>query len=254
MDKPNVWIIDIETFPLTASVWGLRDQNIALNQIKSDWSVMAWGAKKLGDPASKVIYKDVRGQKNLRDDSKILKDIWKILDEADIVITQNGQSFDGPKLNARFMLHGMPPPSPYKHLDTYRIVKRVAEFTSNKLEYLTEKLCTKYKKLSHGKFPGQSLWNECEKDNKEAWDEMKKYNIHDVLSTEELYLKIRAWAPESMPTPHDSRDSGQCKVCGSSDIESRGVYQLKSGDYKKIHCLNCRSWRRGEKVPTKRAA
>jgi len=180
MEKLRTLVFDIETTPITAYVWGLKDQNISLNQIVKDWSVMAYGAKWLGE--KKVYYQDTRHD---RDDKKVLQGIWKLLNEADIVITQNGQSFDGPKLNSRFILNGMQPPSPYKHLDTYRIVKRVMEFTSNKLEYLTDKLCTKYKKLHHHAFPGMSLWSECLKGNMKAWEEMKTYNIHDVLSTED---------------------------------------------------------------------
>src|ERR1017187_8428682 len=180
MNTQKVLVLDIETAPIIACVWGLKDQNIGLNQIQRDWSIIAYGAKWLGDPATKMMYEDLRNFKDITDDTKLLKSLWKLLDEADILITQNGQSFDAPKINARFILHGMKPPSPYRHLDTYRIVKRVTEFTSNKLEYLTDKLCTKYKKLHHHKFPGMSLWNECLKNNRAAWEEMKIYNIHDV--------------------------------------------------------------------------
>lgn len=244
--NPKVLVLDIETWPMKASVWGLKDVNISLNQIQDDWSVMGWGAKWFKAPASEVMYEDVRKQRNLRDDRKILQAVWNLLDEADIVITQNGQSFDGPKLNARFILHGMPPPSPYRHLDTYRIVKRVAKFTSNKLEYLTAKLCTKYKKLSHAKFPGQSLWNECEKRNPKAWDEMRTYNIHDVLSTEELYIKLQAWAPETMPKPHDTDNNTKCGVCGAYQVVNNGLRFANKAAYRRLHCLNCGAWSKGD--------
>jgi len=54
---------------------------------------------------------DQRYAKNIEDDSGILREIWKMLDEADIVITQNGRKFDQKKLNARFILNGFKPPS-----------------------------------------------------------------------------------------------------------------------------------------------
>lgn len=227
-------IFDIETSPIQAYVWGLRDQNISLNQIVEDWKVLAWGAKWLGE--SKIHYEDVRKQT----EKQILQGIWELLDEADIVITQNGQSFDSRRLNARFIQHGMCPPSPYKHIDTYLLIKRVADFTSNKLEYLTAKLCTKYKKLDHGKFPGMSLWNECLKGNRKAWDEMKVYNIHDVLSTEELYTKIRAWGPINMPKVYGNEAS--CTVCGSP-AQRRGPVNGKPTQ-QRIHCKNseCGRW------------
>lgn len=243
MDNPNVLIFDIETSPILAYVWGLKDQNIGLNQIKEDWYVMAWAAKWLGEPASKIRYADKRHDTT---DRKILMKLWHLLDQADIVITQNGKGFDTPKLNARFIQYGIKPPSPYKHLDTYLIVRNAAAFTSNKLEWLTDKLCTKFKKLSHGRFPGMSLWTECLKGNNQAWNEMKRYNIHDVLSTEEFYNKIKAWAPASAPRVFNRPDC--CGVCGSKHVERRGYERKVVAVYRKLHCLDCGRWTTGERL------
>lgn len=240
MDTQKCLVLDIETSPITAYVWGLKDQNIALNQIVKDWQVMAFAAKWLDEPVSSTFYYDTRKQS----EKAILELMLQLLDEADIVVTQNGQSFDIPKLNARFIHYGMYPPSPVKHLDTYRIAKKVAEFTSNKLEYLTDKLCTKYKKLSHKKFPGMALWTECLKGNKEAWEEMKRYNIHDVLSTEELYNKLKAWTPNSMPAVYNN---GACSVCGENKLQRRGFARKAKLVYQRLHCQACGHWGIGER-------
>ena len=241
-------VFDIETSAITAQVWGLKDQNIGLNQIVEDWHLMSFAAKWLGDPPSKVMYMDQSGVKDIRNDKKLLQAMWNLLDEADTVITQFGTGFDAPKLNSRFVMSGMKPPSPYQHLDTYRIAKRSFGFTSNKLEYLTDKLCTKYKKLSHKKFPGMSLWNECKNGNKAAWKEMKKYNIHDVLSTEELYTKLRAWAPETMPKPYEvasiNRDCGICGALGT--VFGNGTRQIKTKRYQRLLCNRCGSYSKGD--------
>jgi hypothetical protein len=238
----KVLILDIETSPIVAYVWDLKEQYVALNQIKHDWFVMAWSAKWLGDSSSKIVYHDMRHKPHGADQT-ILVPLWKLLDEADVVITQNGKRFDGPKINARFMLNGMPPPSPYKHLDTYQLVKNVAKFTSNRLEYLTEKFCVKHKKITHGKYPGMALWKECLKGNIAAWNEMKRYNISDVLSTEELYLKIKAWAPQSMPTAYHTLKTGEkCRVCGSTNIQKRGVLRNIASVSQRFQCKDCGHW------------
>ena len=234
MGDPKVLVFDIETSPIVAHVWGLRDQNISLNQIVKDWQVIAFAAKWLGK--KKIHYCDSRTDS----EEVVLIAIWTLLNEADIVITQNGQNFDSRKLNARFIEYGMKPPKPYRHLDTYKIAKAAAEFTSHKLEYLTDKLCTKYKKLSHKKFPGMSLWNECLKGNIKAWNEMKTYNIRDVLSTEELYLKLRAWTPNTAP----SVSLIGCVSCGSKQLEKRGIDQTLKTAYQRLHCKNCGKWQR----------
>jgi len=72
---PKVLILDIETAPIEAFTWGLWDQNVGLNQIKADWTVLSWAAKWLGTPAKAVMYMDQSGAKNVRDDKKILKGI-----------------------------------------------------------------------------------------------------------------------------------------------------------------------------------
>ena len=243
MDKPKILVFDIELAPITAYVWGRRDVNIALNQIKKEWSVIAWAAKWLGE--SKVWYEDQRRARDIGDDKKILQKMWSLLNEADIVITQNGQSFDSRKLNARFIMNGMKPPSPYKHLDTYRIIRRVADFTSHKLEYLTDKLCTKYKKLAHANFPGMQLWTECLNGNMKAWDEMKRYNIHDVLSTEELYNKIKAWTPAAQAIYFDR---GACEVCHSRKLMSHGIRCFRVGKFRFYRCNDCAHVQKGGKV------
>lgn len=243
MIESKVLILDIETSPLIVYVWELKDQYVGLNQMIQDWEIMAWSAKRLGEPASSIRYYDKRHNK---DDKAILQPLWEMLNEADIVITQNGKAFDAKKINARFMLHKMPPPKPYKHLDTYLIAKNAAAFTSHSLEYLSERLNTKYKKLSHSKFPGLSLWKECLKGNKEAWEEMKKYNIHDVLSTEEFYLKIRAWAPASAPDVYSRL--GECKTCGSRHLIKQGFDRTKTGIWQQLQCTKCHRWQRGDKV------
>lgn len=230
----KVLVFDVETAPITAYVWGLRDQNIALNQIVKDWHVMAWGAKWLGQ--NKIYYADLSQNR----ERELLTAIWDLLDQADVVITQNGKSFDSRKLNARFIHYGMTPPSPYRHIDTYLLVKQAADFTSNKLEYLTDKLCVKYKKLSHNKFPGMTLWTECLKGNKVAWKEMRKYNIHDVLSTEELYERIKAWGPKNMPKLYSA--PATCSICGSR-AQRRGPVKGKP-KLRRLQCQNptCGKW------------
>ncbi len=238
MIKQKVLVFDIETSPLIAYAWGRRDVNIAVNQVVHDWYVLAFAAKWLGEPASAVIYRDQRASKPLSDDRKLLRTLWVLLDAADIVITQNGKNFDSKMINARFIMHGMRPPSPYRHIDTYQIARSTAKFTSNSLEYLTDKLCTKYKKLKHEKFPGMALWDGCLKGNKAAWDEMKKYNVHDVLATEELYMKLRAWAPVSAPAVFPDRAC--CETCGAKNsVAKNGFKVTRNGAHQRYCCLAC---------------
>lgn len=241
-NKPKILIYDIETAPLLSSTWGIWQQDVPLNMIERDWFILSWAAKWHGDPETKIMYMDQRNAKDIEDDKKILEGIWKLLNEADVVITQNGKSFDEKKLNARFILNGLKPPSPYEHIDTKRIASRKFAFTSNKLEYLTDKLCTK-KKSKHKKFPGFELWKECLKGNKEAFKELERYNKMDVLSLEELYNKLQPWAKEAnyMHLYEDIVCS-----CGNTKLIKYGTRTIKSGKYQMYLCNTCGSRYRGK--------
>lgn len=235
---PKVLLFDIETAPILAHVWGLWDNNVALNQIISDWHVLSWSAKWLNDPPSKVMYMDQRNAKNIEDDKVLLQGIWDLLDQADVVITQNGKNFDTKKLNARFVINKMQPPSSVKHIDTKVIASKIFGFSSNRLEYMTDKLCTKYKKLKHTEFPGHEMWKECLNGNQDAWKAMEKYNKYDVLSLEELYHKLIPWDNSlNFNLYHDEEDH-VCK-CGSTSFIKNGFYYTSSGKFQKHKCKSC---------------
>lgn len=241
-NKPNVLFLDIETAPLLSYTWGIWNQDIPLNMIEKDWFILSWAAKRLGDPDNKIMYMDQRNAKHIENDKKLLQGIWKLLDEADVIVTQNGKAFDEKKLNARFIMNGMKPPSPYEHIDTKKIASRKFAFTSNKLEYLTSKLCKK-KKSKHKKYPGFELWRECLNGNKDAFKEMESYNKMDVLSLEELYMKLQPWAKEANFMAISEKI--EC-ACGNSKFVKYGTRVIKSGKYQMYLCTSCGSRYRGK--------
>lgn len=234
--KPKVLLIDIETSPIEAFVWSLHDQNVSLPQVKTDWNILSWCAKWLGEKG--VFYQDLSAKKNKRDDRPLLKKIWELLDEADIVIGQNSNDFDLKKLNARFIQNRMQPPNNFKKIDTLKLARKHFGFTSNKLAHLTDILCTKYKKLEHKDFPGLDMWKECLSGNPKAWASMKKYNIHDVLSLEELYTKLIPWDSSVNFTLYDNSPTHTCS-CGSIKIHKKGYSYTSVGVYQRYRCMDC---------------
>lgn len=232
----KILLLDIETSPIISYTWGLFDQNVGLNQVKKDWHLLSWSAKWLNKNA--IMYQDQRNEKDISNDERIVRSMWKLLDAADIVITQNGKSFDIKKLNARFLLHGMQPPSSFRQIDTLRLARKHFAMTSNKLEYLSNKLCTKYKKLKVKKFPGFDLWAECLKGNMEAWTEMERYNKYDVLALEELYKKLIPWDSKINFALYSQDFSPEC-TCGSTGFVKNGYSYTNAGKFLRFKCRKC---------------
>lgn len=244
---PKVLLLDIETAPLRSFTWGLWQQNVGLNQIDSEWFILSFAAKWLGSPEDEVFYDDLRGVVGLEDDSKLLKQLWDLINEADVIIGQNSKKFDVKKINARFIMNGFQPPSPYKHIDTLQIAKAVFGFTSNKLEWMTDKLCTKYKKQKHNKFSGFDLWKGMLDDNIEAWQECEIYNKYDVLSLEELYIKLAPWDKTHPNFNLFHEEHKHVCRCGSSDIVEDGFAYTSKSKFQQYRCNSCGATTRSTK-------
>lgn len=186
-------VIDIETSPIEGLVWGTWKQNLSIEQIKTDWSILSYAAKWVNEP--KIFYEATggRGVDKVRDDSVLLPGLLKLLNEADRIVAQNGFKFDIKKINWRLAERGFPPPDKNLRVyDTLLASRRLFAATSHKLGWLSEHL-TDTPKSKHRKFPGWELWLECLKDNPAAWAEMKKYNIQDIKATEKLWRRQQAW-------------------------------------------------------------
>lgn len=241
MKKPKILALDIETAPMELLGWQLYDASFSVNQIETDWSILAWSAKFVG--RDKIYYQDTSKQRNIRDDAKILKDIHALIEEADILLSQNGVKFDVPKLNARFIANGLKPLDIRKkpHIDTKKLAKRTFGFTSNSLEYLCQVLRVKHKKMTHRKFAGFELWKECLAGNKAAWSEMKAYNVRDVIALEEVYKKLAPWGT-GVSLNLSASDKPICPECGENSLRKDGVKPRNGIARQRFSCSSCGAW------------
>lgn len=248
MNSPKILVLDIETAPIEAYVWGLWDQNIGIDFIKCDWTILSFAAQWVG--RKEVIYADTGGDGvgMVRNDKAITVQIRGLLDEADIVVAQNGKQFDVRKINARIIEHGLLPPSPYRVIDTMIEAKKYFAFTSQKLAW-TSKILTNSPKDEHKKFPGFELWKECLLDNPAAWAEMRKYNIRDIRATLLVYLKLRPWI-NNHPNMGMYTDKPACPKCGSKNVHARGIAVTQNATYQRFQCQTCGGWARGKTMQT----
>lgn len=186
--KQKVYVIDIETAPITAYAWGIWEENIQLDRIVRDWFVICFSVKELGK--KNIISHRLTAREVKRgDDKRIMKKMRDILDDADIVIAHNGDRFDIRKINARFMVHGIKYPSPYKSIDTLKVVKREFNLTSNKLDYICHLLGIKGK-IDTG---GQRLWNECLQGSEQALVKMSRYCDNDIKILEKVFIRLQPY-------------------------------------------------------------
>jgi uncharacterized protein YprB with RNaseH-like and TPR domain len=241
--SPKVLIFDLETTPLVTYTWGLFDQNIGLNQVLEKTTILSWAAKWLG--SDKIMYADVRNEKNPRNDKSIVKKLRDLIDEADYLVAHNLNKFDKKVLNYRIVKNKIQKPSSTKNLDTLVIAKRHFKADSYKLEHLTNELCTSHKKSTHGKFPGFTMWDQCLKGNKEAFKELEDYNIKDITSLEELFKILLPW--ENARLFEAFQDAHAACTCGSTQFQKKGFVTTAKFRYDRHVCKKCGAEYRGER-------
>jgi hypothetical protein len=188
-----------------------------------------------------MIYADQRGRRDMRNDKDLLKKLHALLEEADVIVTKNGKSFDKPVVYGRMAINEMHPPKPFKHEDVESLFRKHFALPYYNMDYLSQVFCKKYKKGRHKKFPGNELWDECLAGNPEAWDEMERYNRLDVLTTEELLDIVSPWGVSVNLNVMRSGDVFRCS-CGSADLEKRGFGYTKHGKFQQYRCRDCGSW------------
>lgn len=241
----NVLFLDIETAPLEAYVWGLWKQNVGLKFIKADFTILSFSMAWLNDDKVYHFNTGGKGVDKVRDDRFLCEVLWHALDKADIVVVQNGKSFDIPKINTRMFGYGMGPYSPIKIVDTKLVAKKHFGFSSNALAYMTDRYCT-VKKREHEKFPGFELWLAMLRDDPEGWKECRLYNDDDVASMKELYLKMLPWI-EGHPNvaAYENHHDVACPKCGSKHVVKRGIARTQTQQYQRYQCADCGGWSRG---------
>lgn len=224
-------LLDIETAPHRAYVWGLRNDYIPIERLVEHGYTLCWSAKWLD--SREMMFDSVRDSKP----EAMLRRIHKLLDEADAVIHFNGTKFDIPTLQGEFVRHGMGPPAPFKHIDLLKTCRRQFRFASNKLDYVSQ-LLGLGQKAQH---KGMSLWYGCMAGDPASWRVMERYNKQDVRLLEKLYRHVLPWIKGH---PNLSAIDGVecCPNCGGDRFQRRGYAVSQTRRYARLQCRDCGTW------------
>lgn len=229
-------MLDIETAPHLAAVWGLYDQNVATNQIIKPGYTLCWAAKWYGE--DEVIFDSI-----LSGNRKMIRHVHDLLSEADAVCHYNGTKFDIPTLNKEFLLQKLDPPAPYKQIDLLKVARSRFKLASNKLDYVAGQLGLG-NKVEH---KGFDLWLGCMAKKAEDWAQMEEYNKHDVVLLERVYDRLLPWI-KNHPNLSVYRGGACCPNCGSEKSQARGWQVARTMRYQRFQCRDCGTWFRQRKA------
>jgi len=243
--QPKVLLIDLETTPLQVHCWGTWKQRIGHEQVINDWFMLSYSAKWLFD--SKMYSSVLTPEEALhKDDSRITRELWKLFDQADVLIGHNILGFDLPKAQTRFLMNKLAPPSPFRVIDTLKVAQQNFRFASNKLDYIGQLLLND--KKIHTEY---QLWLRCLDGDAESLEKMLIYNRKDVLLLEEAYVFLRPYI-KNHPNMAIYQEAVEptCPTCGSTNIDECGHYTTSVNRYLAFRCKDCGAICRSRKVDT----
>lgn len=221
---------DLETAPTMAYVWSAWKQNVAPVQVEQHGRVICWAAKWVGE-------KEVMFGAEWSSDF-FIEELADLMDEADAVLTYNGDKFDQRVFNTELLKRGLKPVAPSKSLDLYKVVKKRFATFHARMDSIADLLGIQGK-LETGGF---ELWKGVMEGDPKAQKKMERYNRRDIKVLEKLYERLKGWIVNH---PSNSDSGEQCSNCGSDSLQKRGFHRTKVSKFQRFQCTECGSWHRG---------
>jgi len=148
------------------------------------------------------------------DDKAMMDKFFKVIEEAEEVVSHNGDHFDIKWIRTRFLMHGYKSIPNIKSVDTLQISRSKFNFQSNRLDAIGKQLKIGGK-LETG---GIQLWHDIiQRNSSKAMKLMVQYCKRDVELLEKVYVKLEGF---NKPKTHVAINSGgsdkcDCPYCGS---------------------------------------
>lgn len=246
MAEPKIVLWDIETTHNIAAIFRLFEDYTNHENLLQERYIVSASWKELGKEkvhSVSTLDDPKRYKRNPHDDRFVCETLHRVLSEADVIVAHNGDSYDIKFTEGRMLANGLSPLPPIPSIDTLKVAKSRLLLNSNKLDYLARLLGFGKKVKTENQW-WLDILNGGTK-AAQAIKKMVKYNKHDVVLLEKVFLKLRPYCAN-----HINRalfGGSGCPRCGSKHVQSRGTHKAISRTYARFQCQGCGGWFRTTK-------
>lgn len=249
----RILVLDIETQRAVVETFSLFRPFIHIDRVIVPTRVLCFAAKWRGEDS--MIFKSCWQDGDEPAYLRMMQSAWNLLNEADIVVTWNGDRFDVQWFEAEFVRLGLGRPMPYKSVDLIKTHKRFFKggMMSMKLDW-SSRMILKDRKVPHG---GADLWHDIRHGTRDerraACRVMREYNEHDVNLTARLFDEFLPYLQVNLALYERNDDELlHCTKCNGTDLKRDGTswYATLAGLYQMYRCKNpdCRATNRGKRL------
>jgi len=260
----KVLCLDIETQRAITETFTLYKPFIHIDRVIVPTRVLCFAAKWRDE--DKVIFKScwddpvTVGGTNPEAEAaylKMMQAAYDLCDEADIVVTYNGDRFDLDWFNWECGRLKLGRPGPYKSIDLIKTNK--TWFKGAQLSLKLDWSCRQWlkdRKVPHG---GTDLWHDIRwgtRDEKRAACKlMRQYNEYDTVLTGRLFEDYLPWLTVNLAlydTVAGEDDLLHCTKCNSTNVHRRGskYFVTLAGTYNLWRCADCNCTSKGSRRRT----
>lgn len=228
--SPKILIYDVETSRITANLWWSGKQYVGGSQITSETKIITVAFKWLG--SNKVHY--LKWDKN-QCDKELMREFLTYYNQADMVIGYNSDRFDNKIINARALKFNFDVNLYVKSLDLMKQAKSKFRLPGYSMNVLAKFLGVQTK-MQHS---GLSMWEAIQygnkKEAKKAMKMMIKYNVQDIIVTEQVYLRLRKYLKSPIHIGVlEGEGRTSCPICGNSNVKLHKTTTTSAGSIRRI--------------------
>ena len=226
----KVMIYDIETSRVPAMVFWTGKTYVSHGQLKEDPKIISIAWKWLGEDEVKTL---VWSKSHC--DKKLVKDFLLEYNKANMVIGQNNDKFDNRWVNARAAKHGLHINTMIKSFDIMKQAKRLFRLPSYSMAYMAKYFGVTNKQSHEGIHMWDMIQDGTKEEQAEYLQKMVDYNVGDIITTEELYLRLRKYMGHKV---HKGVFTGKpkwtCPNCGGSNVGIHSTQVTPAGTIQRI--------------------
>lgn len=229
----KILIYDIETARMRADIWWSGKQYINGNALTTEPAIITVAYKWFGSDEVKYL------TWNKGCDLFLMQDFLKEYNQADIVLGFNNNSFDNKYINSRALKHNLYVNTHVKSLDLMRQCKSLFRLPSYSLSYIARYLGLAGKMKHSGLDMWEAIQYGKKKEAKKAMKEMVKYNIQDIIVTENVYLILKKYLKHPIHAGVlNNKPATTCPVCTSNDLSLLKTTSTPAGTIQRIMKCN----------------
>lgn len=231
INPSKILVYDIETSRATAKVFWTGKQYVSYKQIIQEPQIITIAWKWLGSENVNHATWDIDNHS----DKQMVETFLKDYNKASMVIGFNNDNFDNRWVNARAMKYNLDVNTFVRSLDIYKQEKRLFRLLSYSMDYSS--LYSKVERKQSN--DGMLMWDMIEmgtlEQQKEYLSKMLDYNIGDIITTEELYLRLRPYLKHvSHLGVSVGLEKWSCPDTGSTNVDLYNTTWTPSGTIQRV--------------------